>query len=144
MRLQVRDGFHRDPLIRARKEHFCSLCGGQIENGTLYYAWTTYEDGPMRSKAHALCMRAEVVEDGFEADWVGIDGDDLVDPDLGAEQWWELIKPYGPEGLEPQMWRYKEVQFSVCGEPDWVESATIWPPDLHGWLISLPQIEWNI
>ncbi len=139
-RLQVRHGLPY-PLVRARKRHVCDLCDDTIPVGMRHQVWTSFERGmpPVRMRGHDLCVNSSVVETymvgPFErtcTDQIGINGDGYVDGELGAESWWQLI-----EALAPFGWWIIERNNGVR-----YHTAHVWPPDLHGWLISLPPIEW--
>ena len=100
------------PLVRARKRHVCDLCDDTIPVGMRHQVWTSFE---------RTCT-----------DQIGTNGDGYVDGELGAESWWQLI-----EALAPFGWWIIERNNGVR-----YHTAHVWPPDLHGWLISLPPIEW--
>jgi len=58
----------RDETRRARKPHWCYLCGGDISPGTTYLCRTGVSDGEMVSTAmHTGCE--EKTRDWDEMDW---------------------------------------------------------------------------
>lgn len=141
-RLQVRHGLPY-PLVRARKRHVCDLCDDMIPVGMRHQVWTSFERDmpPGRLRAHDLCTRSTVViatpsdlHPGTHwraGEPLGLDCQDIA-PDKGADDWWAII-----EDNAPAAW------WDVDRSDDWpVHTALVWPPDLHGWLISLPPIEW--
>jgi hypothetical protein len=131
-RLQVRHGLPY-PLVRARKRHVCDLCDDTIPVGMRHQVWSWFERGmpPERVRAHDLCIRSTVVS---VMSWptrpplaerlpLGMFAGEIA-PGKGADDWWAII-----EDNAPAAW--------------WDgDTAHVWPPDLHGWLISLPPIEW--
>ena len=131
-RLQVRHGLPY-PLVRARKRHVCDLCDDTIPVGMRHQVWTSFERDmpPGRLRAHDLCTRSTVVS---VMSWptrpplaerlpLGMFAGEIA-PGKGADDWWAII-----EDNAPAAW--------------WDgDTALVWPPDLHGWLTSLPPIGW--
>lgn len=142
MYLQVNHGLPY-PLVRARKPHRCNLCDDVIPVGMLHQVWTWFERGelPIRLRGHDLCVKSEIVEtftvgriDFTSVESIGIDSDGLVHGEKGAEDWWALV-----ETLAPYTWWGTD-----CSQAGEHNEAYVWPPNLHGWLISLPPIEWSL
>ena len=138
-RLDVTRGVPCVP-VRARKQHVCTLCDDIIPVGMLHQVWTWFDRGeaPIKMRGHDLCTKANVVEtymvgpfDRTETRSVGINGDGYVDGEQGAEDGWTILEYQAPASS----WGPED------DHGDW--QAHVWPPDLHGWLISLPPIEWS-
>lgn len=53
----------------------------------------------------------------------------LCEQDKGASDWWAIIEDNAPAAW----WDLND-----CGQ-----TAHVWPPDLHGWLISLAPPRWS-
>ena len=124
-------------VVRGRKGHVCALCDDTIPAGMLHRVWTTFwpGDGPVRSRCHVLCEQAYIVETTTigsytyrSHDSLGIDSGEVA-PDKGASDWWAII-----EDNAPAAWW----DLTDCGQ-----TAHVWPPDLHGWLISLAPPRWS-
>ncbi len=69
---------------------------------------------------HDLCERSESVEPHHSLP-IGWPVVGELNPEFGTIQWLRIMQRSAP--------------------PKWF--PCVWPPDLHGWLISLPPIEWS-
>jgi len=60
--------WNRDEIVKARKEHFCDLCGHKIEVGRNYLRRTGFDEGGIGSlPMHQLCELETV--NWEDSDW---------------------------------------------------------------------------